>query len=1261
MAQASETIRTKGRWSKILGIAAAALLVLLVALYFVGTSSAFLKAMVLPKVGASMGSDITASDIELSPFKRVVLRDLKVTPKGGQPLVYAKAVSVEYNLGAILKGSMNFDEILVTEPVVTVVETPAGARNYEPILEAQVQESGADSEQPTDSVMKMQIKRLSVTGGTLVYTKQHAGGKQDASQVTQFSLDLQNVGNNAAGKAAFSGLFDVANNPPAPASNGSMRGKMNGQYDFTLDAELMPTSIKGMGKFAVQAGSGNFQEFADFSAELIADVTPAELRQVTLSLRQGDTSLGEMRLHGPFSLEKMEGEIAAELLGVGHKAFDLAGAPYGFTFGDTALRSTNWFSLSQTGQVAKVRGQVDLAKFQAIRTNQPTPPLDLKATYDSTVDMTKSTALLRVLDITGVQQGREILKGGLTSPMTVSWGGASNAVPDSSWTLALTQVDLANWKAFAGDFASGGLVNGEMKLTSSHAGQVLLFDLAGRGKDLTVIADSNSLSQVDVTISASGSATNLDRFNLPALKFDLLRAGQPVLNASGSGIYNAAAEAADFRIEGSAVLDRLIAMAPQTGMSLSSGSARMNARVTQNMPQVETNDMRAFWATTNAYPHMVARTISGDFAITNMSGIVSSNRLEQFAAAAELDVAMDDREIKIRRMAGKLFGAEKPGGAFDVSGTYAPSNSATRLAVQLSGINEDGLRPFAGSMLDGKELVSVLIDGDANIQYAPEGDSAIQGSLSVTNLVVHENGKALTPEPLALGAHVDTTIAKGIMEIRDALLVLTPTPRATNMVNLSGRIDMSATNFTQGNVKLSASSLDLTHYYDVFSSTQVVSSTPSPMPTGTAGSDTAASPTPGVESELEPVSLPLTNFVVEAAVGQVYLHEMEVTNFEGLLKIDGSRILIQPLELALNGGPASGAMDIDMSMPGYRYGLSFKAGPVPLAPLVNSFQPERSGQIGGTFSGHMKLEGAGTTSSSMYRNLKGDFDFGSTNLNLAIPSLRSPLMKTVINVVGVVPEILKNPTSALGTLTGALFKPQTASSGGLVNEIMQSPVDVIKGKGVIGGGRLEIQDSLLQSPAFQASAKGSVAFNPIFTNSALNLPIAVALKRPLAASLNMVPAGTPTNVAYVKLPDYVTIKGTVGQPKSDINKLALLGTVMQQVGSGIPGVDPKTGGLLRNLGEVLTGTGTNAAAGTNQSQQGNLLQGLGNILSGQSTNQISEGNTNRQSRSQRTLQGLGGLLNAALGTNASPAGTNSTETNQAPVGSLLDQLLSPRK
>ena len=110
----------------------------------------------------------------------------------------------------------------------------------------------------------------------------------------------------------------------------------------------------------------------------------------------------------------------------------------------------------------------------------------------------------------------------------------------------------------------------------------------------------------------------------------------------------------------------------------------------------------------------------------------------------------------------------------------------------------------------------------------------------------------------------------------------------------------------------------------------------------------------------------------------------------------------------------------------------------------------------------------------------------------------------------------------------------------------------------------------------------------------------------MAEKLSLVPANTPTDEAYAKLPDFLTMKGTVGDPKSEINKVALAGTAFKTIGGVVSGFGGKSGGLIKGVGDLLTGT--------------------------RST------------------------------TNAQPAtGTNQPEANQSPVNDLLNQLLRPKK
>ena len=69
------------------------LVALVIALFFVATSAAFLKGMILPKVSKSLNADVTVTDASIHPFSSVLLKDLKVQSKGYEPLPHADATT----------------------------------------------------------------------------------------------------------------------------------------------------------------------------------------------------------------------------------------------------------------------------------------------------------------------------------------------------------------------------------------------------------------------------------------------------------------------------------------------------------------------------------------------------------------------------------------------------------------------------------------------------------------------------------------------------------------------------------------------------------------------------------------------------------------------------------------------------------------------------------------------------------------------------------------------------------------------------------------------------------------------------------------------------------------------------------------------------------------------------------------------------------------------------------------------------------------
>jgi hypothetical protein len=1219
-------------WLKVLGGIFAVLLILLVVAYFVGTSAGFLKGVILPRASKSMNADITVTDASIHPFSSVELKDLKVTPRGAATLLTAPLVSLRYSLMDIIKGRINVDDVTVNSPTITLVENADGTSNLDPILKASKEEPAKGKETPGEKAEPAQIdiKKVSITGATIKRTKIYDPSHQDVIELSNANLTLENLKNAQTGKLALGADIRVQNAPPAPGTNGALQAKLAGNFDLGLSADLKPSVVKGATHLEVVRAEGALATAAGFSGDLESDLTPTEIKNATLRFAKGGTSLGQIQASGPYNMEKNEGRISLSVRGIDKRLLDIFAAGSGMDFRDTAINSTNEIQLADSGKVITAQGQLNVEKFQLARTNQVTPVLDLRAAYSLVVDTGKSNVLVNGLTVTGTQSGNPLLNGQLTSPMAISWGGAAGGVGDSTLTMQLTRLNLADWKAFAGDSVNGGIVSSDFKLTSQQGGKKLGFDLNTTAENLDISAGTNRVSGVGVTFLANGAGTDLRKFDLTQIQAQMARGNQKLLTMTASGTYVLASTtndpplvrggieqpqpaSADIAFTLQALLSGLVQLMPQPDMNVASGTADMKGRFTQKGD---------------------AQAVVGNLALSGFTAQVGANSFSNFATTADFDVGLTPQEIQLRKLNGALSEGGAPGGGFDLSGTVNRTNNAARIAAKLRDFNQNGLRPFLESAFAGKKLVSLALNGDAAVNYDPQGASTIKSDVAVTNLVVVDPANPAAPMRLDAKLGVDLALAKDILEIKQCQLGLARTERAANVMQLSGRVDMSRTNATQGNLKLAADSLDLTSYYDAFAAATNAPAPATAAPPAQRTGTTPAQPEP--EKEPEPTILPVRDFTVEAAIGKLFLHEIQITNLQTVLKLDGGKVLLKPCSLALNGAPVEFTADVDLGVPGYKYDTAFRAMQVPLAPIVNSLKPEQRGKLSGTMTGTMQVSGAGTTGASLQKNLKGNFDIGSTNLNLAIQSLRSPLFKKIINVVAVVPELVRNPNAAIGTLAGALFGGGSSGANAWSEELAQSPIDVVQAKGVMGQGRVNLEHSLIQSLAFQAGAHGTVTLAPQLTNSALNLPLIIAVKQSLAQKINMVPAGTPTNATYVKLPDYVSITGTVGSPDQKINKAALLGTALQQLGGNIPGVDQKTGQLLQNLGGALTrprGSTTNTA-GTNAPAGGigGLLQGLG-----------------------------GGLRTPAAATNAPSTSTNRPATNQDPVGGLLNQLLRPKK
>src|ERR1019366_2618989 len=187
-------------WLRAIAWAFGILVALLVVMYFVATSGAFFKGVILPRVGKAMNAQVTVSDASISPFSQVVLKDLKVQTTGAEPLVTATEVRLRYSLMDIIRGNIHVDEVTLSSPTVTLVENADGTSNLDPILKAQQAKPGEQKpEQPAKppgaKPMQLDLKKFALTDATIRQVKNHANGTRDLVELSHVNVTLDDLKN----------------------------------------------------------------------------------------------------------------------------------------------------------------------------------------------------------------------------------------------------------------------------------------------------------------------------------------------------------------------------------------------------------------------------------------------------------------------------------------------------------------------------------------------------------------------------------------------------------------------------------------------------------------------------------------------------------------------------------------------------------------------------------------------------------------------------------------------------------------------------------------------------------------------------------------------------------------------------------------------------------------------------------------------------------------------------------------------------------
>ena len=1178
--------RKKSKLPLILGGAVAVLLVL----YLVLSSSLFIKGVVLPQVGSSLGCELTVEDVSLSPFSSLTLRGVKLTPRGAETLATVAEARVRYGLFAILGGNIKVDELTLDSPAVTIVEQADGTSNLSKLLDG-MPKSDKNAAKTSSAPPKLDVRNVALKNGSFKLTRKlGAGAPLTVAEVNGLEVTLDRLANGATGK-----LSIAAGGGFAKTIADQLHGKASGSFDLALDDKLLPRSVKGSLAADLAAATGAFKDSAGLGATLTADATATEITQIRLAFRQRAEELGSVTLSGPYDLTKKEARIAYEVTGLDRRVLAVAGAATGIDFAQTAVSASGRVDLAQLGDLVASNGRISAGRMSLVTTNGATPVVDIDLAYKISVNLGDKTALIEKVDLSVKQAGRPLVAGGLDRPMNISWDKATPGFREATYALGITGFELAPWRAVAGPSLPSGSVDMTLKVTAENDGRALKFTFASDLRDIAAMAGGVDVSGISASLGASGTVEDFAVFGMDKFDLTLTHRGARLAAFTGLAGINSKSKTMNLQASGEIAVPVALGAYPVAGVSATAGNLKVSAQYGSKA------------GSTNG---------SVDVALTGFVGRSGAMEFKDYQARVNAVAGIAGDLFTLTRAGIELRDGFEPGGTFDASGKYDLGRKSGQLEFRSVNLNQHGLAPFIANAIAPRRLVSVALDLNGSATLDAGAGSAVKGDLRISKFIAAEPGRDLPTTPLSLGLGFDAGQRGTVTDLRKLLLSFGPTPIAINELLVAGKIDMATNNAAPSSLTMKSDGLDFTALYDLFAGDGTAKKPAAPAAAKPAQAAGAAQ-----DAEPAAVKLPFQQFALDLDIKRVHLRQVAVSNWVAKVRIDKSAVSLDPFSLALNGAPVTANVRADLGVPGFTYDVAFSGDKIPLPPFVTSFQPDRIGQIGGTVGAKVAVKGAGVTGANLQKHLTGQLEFGATNLDLKLSDVKSPLLRTIVNVVVGLPDLIRSPS--LGTLASLAGLGSAGKADGWMDELSQAPIGSINAKAVVGGGKVDIQKALVLSPAFFADAKGSITLAPVLTNSVLDIPVGIALKESLGKKVGL----SAASEGYSRMPDFLTVKGTVGVPKPDIAyaKLVLLAG---KAGLGI------AGGSAGALGEKATGLI-------------NAVTGGGAPASG--TNSAA-----------KPANALGNALGNLLGGGASRTNTTA-KTNTAPAMDLLDLFKKPKK
>ena len=581
MADALNPIQGRPRASFLrkLSLAVAVLAALLVAAYFIATSSAFIKSFVLPRVAQAVGVDISVAEVSLSPFSQVILRKAQVRTAGTEPLLMADEIKASYDLFAILRGDIDVQEVSLIGPQIQLVTDAGGKSNWTPLLS----KSGAPATRSAKPI-RFNVRNVSVKDGKIRLITRQKEGAARTIELNGLNLTVDQLRSGGSSKATLTSEINFeqgAGGGPGAVVDRT-QAKLSAEIELALDAQLKLGSVKGSGRIDLAKAEGAFKDLAGLSGTFQADSTLGEIKQLALRFERGGKSLGSILASGPFNLETQEARLKLEIQSIDRQVLNVIGAARGWDFGDSVLNASGTVESSQKGAALASSGVVTGRRVSLRQSTGVTPPLDVNLEYQVNLNLERKTGSIEKLILSGQENQKPLLQASLDRPMQLNWGTAPTSIPDSTLKLTLQDFNLQSWRPLLGTNIPSGRVNLQWTLQAQQDGKKLNTQLVGDIQDLAAKIGTNVLEKAQARFDLSGQIENLKVVDVNPYRVELLIGNQIAASSHGTMRVDLSKSEISLKADSEASIPDLLKPFPVSGLKAMRGQIKSSSTFTQN-------------------------------------------------------------------------------------------------------------------------------------------------------------------------------------------------------------------------------------------------------------------------------------------------------------------------------------------------------------------------------------------------------------------------------------------------------------------------------------------------------------------------------------------------------------------------------------------------------------------------------------------------------------------------------------------------------